>query len=241
MRFLAPILSAALAITPLPGLAESCAEDAMIVFDGSGSMAEMGFNALDEPRISEARRAVRNSMPRIAQFRRLGLIIYGPGKGDSCDNIDLRFGPTADAADLIIHDVDTLAPEGMTALAASVEMAAETLGFRNNPAIVVLITDGNETCGGTPCALADQLTAQARDLTVHVIGYKVRADFFSWGNPEQTDRTAVTSVAKCLAQKTGGLYVSAETVDELSDAMEQTLGCLLIGQTQSRTRLSSRS
>ena len=43
----------------LPAAAsEDCTEDAMIVFDGSGSMAEMGFNQIDEPRIFSARRAV---------------------------------------------------------------------------------------------------------------------------------------------------------------------------------------
>ncbi len=236
-------LCSALALTlPFAGQAtDACNEDAMIVFDGSGSMSEMGFNSLDEPRIFEARRAVRKSIPWIAQFRRLGLIVYGPGEGDSCTNIDLRFGPTENAADLIISSVDDLAPEGMTALTASVEKAAETLNYRSKPAVVVLVTDGKETCGGAPCALADQLLREASNLTIHVIGYKVRADFFSWGNPEHTDRYAVTTVAKCMADKSGGLYVSAETVDELSRAMEKTLGCQIIGSVQSRTRLSSRS
>ena len=56
---------------------DNCLEDAMIVFDGSGSMAEMGFNLLDEPRIHEARRAIREAIPQIAPVRRLGLIVYG--------------------------------------------------------------------------------------------------------------------------------------------------------------------
>ena len=40
---------------------DDCAADAMIVFDGSGSMAEMGFNDIDEPRIFEARRAMADA------------------------------------------------------------------------------------------------------------------------------------------------------------------------------------
>ena len=236
------LLSAVLAALPMSGFAdESCADDAMIVFDGSGSMSEVGFNNLDVPRIIDARRALRDVMPRITQFRRIGLIIYGPGVGDSCSNIDLRFGPTSDAADLIINDVDRLQPDGMTALTQSVARAAKTLNYRDRPAVVVLVTDGNETCGGTPCALADQLSKDAHDLTVHVIGFKVRADFFSWDNPEQTDESRVkaTTVAECLADKTGGTYVSAETVDELALAMEETLGCALIGADQPFERRSS--
>jgi Ca-activated chloride channel family protein len=238
-------LSALISATlPFAGHAtDICTEDAMIVFDGSGSMSEMGFNNLDEPRIFQARRAMRDSMPFIEQFRRIGLIIYGPGSGESCENIDLRFGPTANAAGMVINEVEQLVPDGMTALTESVRQAAETLNFRAKPAAVVLVTDGKETCGGTPCALADQLIAEAQDLTIHVIGFKVRADFFSWDNPEQTDdaRIEATTVAECMSEKTGGKYVSAETVDELSAALEDTLGCQIIGSLQSRTRRSSRS
>ena len=95
----------------------------------------------------------------------------------------------------------------------------------------MLVTDGNETCGGRPCALGSALAAERQDLTVHVIGFKVVVDFFSWDNPEQQDVGAGNTVAKCLADRTGGLYVSTETVAQLADALRVTLGCSLIGQT----------
>lgn len=78
--------------------AQDCSTDAMIVFDGSGSMAEMGFNDISEPRIFEARRAIANAVPQIAQTRRLGLVIYGPNGADECSGLDLRFAPIEDAA-----------------------------------------------------------------------------------------------------------------------------------------------
>ena len=55
-------------------------------------------------------------------------------------------------------------------------------------------------------------------------------DFFSWDNPEQQSYEDGKTVAKCLADRTGGLYVSTETVDELADALRVTLGCALIGR-----------
>lgn len=224
------LFSAVFATLPMGGFATGlCSDDAMIVFDGSGSMSYEGFNGLEESRIKEARRAVGRSMPWIAQFRRLGLIIYGPGMGDSCANIDMRFGPTANAAKLIIDEIDTVSPAGMTALTSAVRQAAEALAFRSRPATVVLITDGQETCGGAPCAMADQLLAQANDLTIHVIGFKVRPDVFSWNNPEQKNGVEAVTVAECLSTKTGGKYVSSETVDELSVALETTLGCKVFG------------
>jgi len=59
-------------------------------------------------------------------------------------------------------------------------------------------------------------------------------DFFSWDNPEQEDVGAGNTVSKCLSDRTGGLYVSTETVDELADALRVTMGCALIGQTVPR-------
>mgnify|MGYP006195459971 CR=1 FL=1 len=81
---------------------DDCAADAMIVVDGSGSMAEMGFNDIDEPRIFEARRAMADALPQIAQNRRLGLVVYGPNGADECSGLDMRFAPEANAASLII-------------------------------------------------------------------------------------------------------------------------------------------
>ena len=207
----------------------SCTEDAMIVFDGSGSMAEMGFNQIDEPRIFEARKALRTAMPQVEPFRRIGLIVYGPGGAGGvgeCSGIELRFGPRVDAATAVIASIDALEPEGRTALTEAVALAAQTLGAPNNPGTVVLVTDGKETCGGQPCALAADLSGTG--VTVHVIGFKVRGEHFGWQSQGETDYNNSVSVAKCLAEQTGGEYVSAETVEELVAAMNRTLGCNLL-------------
>ena len=217
----APRLAAfALALTATLAHAQDCTEDAMIVFDGSGSMAEVGFNLFAEPRIFEARRAMGRVMSEIAAVRRLGLVVYGPGGADACSGIDLRFGPVADAAPRIVGAVEALQPEGETALTEAVRRAAEVLGGRGT---VVLVTDGKETCGGQPCALAAALPGAT---VVHVIGFKVRGDFFAW--QAAGEAVEIETVARCLADGTGGRYVSTETVDELADALRDTLGCALL-------------
>jgi Ca-activated chloride channel family protein len=202
----------------------------MLVFDGSASMGEISFDITDNTRIVDARDAMRRAMPQIEPFRRLGLIIYGPGSNDACSNIDLHFSPIKDAAAPIVSAVEVLQPSGLTPLSASVKRAAEVLNYQTQPAIVVLVTDGNETCGGRPCALAGELEKRALDLTIHVIGFKVVADFFSWDNPEQKSYTEGATTAKCLADRSGGMFVSTETVDELVNALNQTLGCPLTGR-----------
>jgi Ca-activated chloride channel family protein len=37
-------------------------------------------------------------------------------------------------------------------------------------------------------------------------------------------------VARCLADRTGGQYLSTENTDELVAALKQTLGCPIYGQ-----------
>ena len=73
-----------------------------------------------------------------------------------------------------------------------------------------------ETCGGAPCALGKSLKANGR-LTVHVIGYQLRN--FRW-----TGAQSFLDV-KCLAEETGGLYITADNRQDLVEAFEKTLGC----------------
>lgn len=229
MRLLPALAGLALACAPpAPGAdaAQSCTDDAMIVFDGSGSMAEIGFNQIGVPRISEAREALTRVIPEVGAVRRLGLVIYGPGGDRTCRNVDMRFAPQWRAAPRILADVQALRPAGGTSLTESVRVAADILLSRARNGAVVLVTDGKETCGGTPCALAATLAAEAPGLSVHVIGFKVRGDHFDWDNSEPAE---ATTVARCLADRTGGLYVGAETVDELVGALRITLGCNVFG------------
>lgn len=214
-----------------PQAAGGCARDAMLVFDGSGSMGEVGYDPTAPTRIMDARHAVREAMPDIAPYRRVGLLTYGPSGVDACSGIDLRFPPRADAGAAVVAGIDALAPGGLTPLAASVAAAADVLG---GDGIVVLVTDGNETCGGTPCALGALLATAQPGLTVHVIGFRVVYDPFSWNSPEAKEFDGET-VAKCLPDATGGLYVSTETVGELADALRVTLGCMVIGRKTPKT------
>lgn len=210
----------------------SCADDAIIVFDGSGSMSELAYNPLREPRIVDVRRAMHRVIPEVAPVRRLGLMIYGPGARDVCSNVHLRFAPTPDAADRILGDIDAVRPAGQTPLTRAVAEAAAALGAPERAGLVVLVTDGQENCDGSPCQLAASLAQQAPSITVHVIGFRMRSDFFDWpGGAREVSRSGADSgMTRCLAERTGGMYVSTETVDELTEALKQTLSCMVIGR-----------
>jgi len=193
-----------------------CTEDAMIVFDASGSMAGNTVQGLfsDVTRIDEVRKALAQVLPSATKFRKVGLITYGPGPYAHC-NVELDFTPMPNAAERIMGVVNAINPAGKTPLVEAVKRAAEVLAYQGT---IVLLTDGEETCGGAPCALGKAIKAAATGrLTVHVVGYQLRG--FSW-----TGAQSILDV-KCLAEETGGLYITADNRQDLVQAFEKTLGC----------------
>lgn len=216
----------AFAASPLNAQAD-CNDDAMLVFDASGSMAAVGYNGLDIPRIVEARDALKRVLPDVTPFREMGLVVYGPGTNDSCSNIALHFGPQQNAGAAIFGVIDQTEPDGDTPLTEAVRRAADVVGSGQRSADIVLITDGRETCDGAPCRLAADLAGT--DLTVHVIGFRVRGTSFEWRSNDNYDVRNHQTVARCLADRTGGEYVPAESTDDLVDALREILSCPIIG------------
>ena len=127
--------------------------------------------------------------------------------------------------------VNALNPAGKTPLTEAVKQAAEVLDYKTEKGVVVLVTDGEETCGGAPCELGKFLEANGRALTVHVIGYQLTG--FSWTGAE-----SILDV-KCLAEETGGLYITAKNRDDLVKAFEKTLGCPMMSAVARLVTLSS--
>lgn len=114
---------------------ESCIDDAMIVFDASGSMSgnvKLGI-ATTLTRIDEVRSALGKVLPAVARHRRVGLITYGPGPYNQC-NVELNLRPEPNAAKRIMQEVEALTPAGKTPLTAAVEQAADVLDFCQSPA-----------------------------------------------------------------------------------------------------------
>jgi Ca-activated chloride channel homolog len=193
-----------------------CTADAMIVFDASGSMSATDFPGGIETRIGRVRNALSRFLPRVSSTRNLGLVVYGPGpNANDCQNVELRFGPTPNAGPKIQAQVDRLVPAGRTPLTTAVRSAASALGSPETPGAVVLLTDGEETCAGDPCELGREIARKRPNTVVHVIGYKLQS----------LDGNRPLSGASCLADETGGYSLSAESIDDLVQAFEKTLGC----------------
>lgn len=185
----------------------------MLVLDASGSMVQ-GQDARGISLLEGARSATREVVPAATAFRRMGLMTLGPGPGDQCSNVELRVPVQDQAAQPIIDAVDGLPADGGTPLSKAVEAAANALDYRSKSAVLVVVSDGDETCD--PCELATRLKASAKDLTIHVIGFGAT--------------NGKTAGASCLADATHGRQVVARDTAELTTALRQTLVCPQLSQ-----------
>jgi len=197
----------AIALSLLIGLSAittSTAEDVMIVYDGSNSM----WGQIDGiAKIETAREVMADLIETWPQSTNLGLMAYGHRREGDCGDIELMIPPGPVDANSFLATVNGITPRGKTPLTDAVVEAAETLSFRDNPATVVLISDGIESCQADPCSIAAELEQQGIAFTTHVIGFDVARE----------DQRQLS----CIAENTGGTFVPAQDADELRNAMTQ--------------------
>lgn len=185
---------------------QAVAEQTMIVLDASGSMWGQ-ING--KPKLQIAREALATVLEGVPADMELGLIAYGHRKKGDCSDIELIVEPAAGTGPAIAQAAAKMKFLGKTPLSAAVKQAAEALRYTEEKATVILITDGLENCKADPCALGNELAKQGIDFTAHVVGFDL------------TD--AQGKQVACLAENTGGQYLSASNADELHDALLGTV------------------
>ena len=179
---------------------------AVIVLDASGSMwAAVQDDEDTSTRIEVARRVVGDLVDGLPEGAELGLVAYGHRRKGDCTDIETVVELGQVDADEFRERVNALNPKGMTPLTDAIRHAAEHLRYAEEKATVILVTDGLETCAPDPCAAAAELEAAGVDFTVHVIGFGLSA--------EESAKVA------CIADLTGGRFVSASNAGELSEAL----------------------
>ena len=198
LRLFAGLMAALL--LAFPALA---ADRAIIILDASGSM----WAQIDgKSRIEIARDSLKQVLAGVPADLELGFMAYGHRTKGDCKDIEMLVPPAAGTADQIIGAAMALNPRGKTPLTAAVEQAADALQYTEDKASVILITDGIETCDADPCELATSLEKKGVDFTVNVVGFGLS--------------DSEGAKVKCLADNTGGKYISASDEDGLKNAIQ---------------------
>lgn len=179
-----------------------------LILDNSGSMLQtLG----SERRIDVAKQVLTELVqetlpPRIP----MALRVFGD-VADSCETdlaIDLAPLDRGAAVQEIagIESVDGV----KTPIGAALEQVAADLSGVEGPKIVVLVTDGEETCGGNPQRAIRDLVGQGIDVRVNIVGFAVedealKKEFEEW------------------ARVGGGQFFDASGADDLGAAIAAAL------------------
>lgn len=187
-----------------------------LVLDASGSMAK---RAGDGTRMDEAKAALRRFVERLPDDSTVSLRVYGDagdatadGKRESCASSDVVYDDEADA-ERFAHALDDVGPGGWTPLARAVRAARQDVPGDATDAIVYVVTDGLETCGGDPVAAARELADSGVDPIVNVIGFRV-------GHADHEGLRAIADAG-------GGSYTDASTRTELERHLDEEYSRLM--------------
>lgn len=163
-----------------------------------------------KPKIEIAREVVRDLVRDLPSDTELGLMAYGHRRKGDCEDIELLIPVGKVDKQAFVKTVDAIMPKGMTPITAALELAAEGLGYKENKATVILVSDGLETCNADPCAAAKNLEQLGVDFTAHVIAFDL--------TPEETEKL------RCIAEATGGKFFPASDAASLKDALTLAVG-----------------
>lgn len=162
-------------------------------------------------KISIAREVVADILADFLGDQHLGFVTYDQRERGECSDIQAIIEPAPGTAPEIIKIVNELTPRGITPMTDAVIAAAQALRHTELAATVILVSDGIETCNPEPCAAARALEAAGIDFTAHVIGFDV------------TGEADALMQMQCIADETGGRFITADNARELSEALHQVV------------------
>jgi hypothetical protein len=209
----ASLVALAVSLLPASALAQSCNtadRSVLLILDASGSMNAKLPNG--ETRVAVAQRAIKGVVGFIPAQAQLSLRMYGaqsPSSAKNCQdtNLAMPFGPASANGGAITTTVDGVKAQGYTPIAYSLGQAAGDFTADAKERVIVLVSDGKETCAGDPVVAAKALAG--KNITVHTVGFIVD--------------TAARGQLQAIARATGGSYFDAPVGPELPDTLKQAL------------------
>ena len=189
-------------------------ENIAIILDASNSMNE-AFEV--EPKIVEAKAAIVELLDILPDGLTIRLSVYGhrvpqEDTEGSCQDIERLFGPAeldSMAREEMLGKLDTVVARGLTPLAAALERAGTDLMSLGAAGLIIVLTDGEETCGGELGPIAATFADAAIPVVLCVIGLDLEPDA----------RERLTQVA----EQTGGQYVRARAAGGIANALLEVL------------------
>lgn len=179
----------------------------VIVLDASGSMRETDVSDGQATRMDAARDSAKKFVAGLPAGTSVALVTYGDQTPEDapleqgCGDVSVKV-PLEPAGDSFGAALDGLNPTGWSPIAKALGQAFELVP--QGPASVVLVSDGDESCAPPePCEVTRAAVEKSPELVVSTIGV----------------RASSTELA-CIARAGNGVYVTADSADQLSRRLE---------------------
>ena len=187
-----------------------------LILDVSGSMAEPVAGTENQTRMSAAQTALREVIANVPEGQQVnvGLRVYGQEGSNteadralSCRSTELLVPLQGLDQAALLAAVDDAQPTGWTPLARALQAAASDFAHGEGVSnAIIMVTDGEDTCGGNPCQVAAALQAADVAVTTHVVGLALTS--------EQQD------AVRCIAEEGGGQLFAATDAASLRAALD---------------------
>jgi len=171
----------------------------MIILDTSSSMGDLIDGDL---KIDIAKDVILDLLDNLPEGALVGIRTFG-----GCGNSRLIAPIAALERDLLKAEVQGLGSGGATPIALALELAEGDFEAVPDPKLILLVSDGMETCGGDPVLAAKALLQTGYDLRIHVVGFDISQNL-----PARDQLIEI-------AQSTGGLYYDVRSSEGLRRAL----------------------
>lgn len=187
----------------------------LLIMDASGSMNSRDDSG--QTLMESAQQALVDVVDQLPEEQHVGLRVYG----HTYPNTDQENGCTDTE---LIHPVEPLDRSGLTdsingfdangftPIGLSLEEGASDLppeGART----MILVSDGQETCDGDPCAVAEDLSDDGIELVIHTVG-------FALDMADEDEAEQARNELSCVAEAGGGQFVEVDEAADLTDTLE---------------------
>ncbi len=202
----------------------------LFLLDASGSMKENWQGRTRFEVAKELLLGVVDSLSRGSDPVEFGLRVFGHQQDRSikdCEDSHLELPFARNNSAGLKQVLDRIEPKGYTPIAYSLFMAAHDFqSERETVNVIVLITDGLESCSGDPCAAAESLRNQRVALKPYIIGmgldprdqvsFDCVGTYFDAADPQAFKQALGVVVAQALRNTT----VQVNLLDQMGRANE---------------------
>ncbi len=167
----------------------------------------------NKAKIDIAKEVLSSIIQGLPEDGEVGLRIYGHQHGykkQICTDSQLVVPVSRIDKKRLIQKVNDITARGMIPIAYSLQQVDKDLKDIKGEKVIILVSDGKESCKGDPKAVAKKLIESGLQVKIHVVGFDIA---------DETTRNQL----KNIAEITDGKYLDASGAKELKSALTEAV------------------